>query len=433
VFAPFKGATPAAPSDGVSFTTWGDFQPLTLSGANGQMWVHVEGTYRGPYAHRRMRSVARACGVFNDVCVNPDDGKLRPYDAIFDAGTHVESIVRAFADTRTWFDTTRGELHMGYVLPTIAPAFDPDVDAWLRAVAGEQVESVLDWIRSCAQDCIHRKAACLTLIGSPGIGKTKLPEALAALWGEVFVPLKDSVAQFNSTIARCPIVVDDECAALKSRDVTSSEFRQRVQATTRDFEPKGKEKVRLVGATREVITANAIEEVRFADVRGAAVAQALEDRLLVVEAGAGAKAALLAVRGKGNDAAELARIVGHLAWIWATRPAPGEARFIGAAESASRSILALNSVAEEGALVWDHLSAWLDSNPPVGEFAGAWAFRDGKLLVCLQRLASQLALKDRLWDLPRVSRVLAPLELGRWREASTRWRVIDLERARLLF
>jgi hypothetical protein len=276
--------------------------------------------------------------------------------------------------------------------------------------------NVLAWIRACSQDMIERKAAALVLAGPPGIGKTKIFEALARMWGaDSFVPLADSVAQFNSTIARCPIVLDDECAALKARDVTSAEFRQRVQARIRDFEPKGKEKVSLRGCTREGVTANELSEVVFRDVRGPGVLDALRDRLLVVERtredAPAIRAALAAIRAGGDDEHELARIVGHLAALWA-EPAPtSEERFIGAGGVGAERV-ALAGVDADGTELWELLGTFLAGDWPTDERAHPWVVRDGALMAYPSAVARSLEIRGRGWDMARVQRVLGAVRLG---------------------
>ncbi len=261
------------------------------------------------------------------------------------------------------------------------------------------------------------------------------------MWGaRSFVPLTDSIAQFNGTITRCPIVLDDECAALKSRKVTSAEFRQRVQATERDYEPKGQEKVQLIGCTREGITANDLGEVTFADVRGAGVADALRERLLVVECHAPAEArrALAAVRRGDDDEFEIARIAGHLAWIWSTHTLPAETRrFIGAG-GADADRVALAGIAAEGVELWDHLGRWVDGmrdeqSPPPPD---GWILFEGRLwgnAGWLSRVLNQL---ERGWDAAKVMRLLRAVSSGPpariLRSDGTRGRYWPLDETRVM-
>jgi hypothetical protein len=393
-------------------------QPLTLSGASHQMWVRTQEGYAGPYGVERLPVVTRALGSYELVCLS---GEGKPYTdtTLYRKGSHVETVVRDFADTRTWFDRDTATLHQGYTLPVVEAMRSEAVEAWLTALTGEMYEHVLTWIRSCAQDCIARKAAALVLVSYPGTGKTLIFTALARLWGaRSFVPLTDSVAQFNGTITRCPVVLDDEVKALRKREVTSAEFRSRVQARERDYEPKCKEKVQLLGCTREAITANDLEEVTFADVRGAGVVDALRDRLLVVEVPdhAAAVAALMAVRGpEDDDELELARIVGHLAWVWATRSAPRGQRFLGAGGAAAERVALAGAVSEHAEL-WEALRELLEGAPekPAGSpLPGKLAlFREGELLYAYPAgVLGALGMQHRI-GLAHVQRALGAFREG---------------------
>jgi hypothetical protein len=228
----------------------------------------------------------------------------------------------------------------------------------------------------------------------------------------------DSIAQFNGTITRCPIVVDDECAALRGRKVTSAEFRQRVQATERDYEPKGQEKIQLIGCTREGITANDLAEVTFAAVNGSGVSEALRDRLLVVECldANAARAALTSVRA-GSDDREIERIMGHLAWVWATHELQSAGRFIGAGgDNAAR--VAIAGIAADGAEMWDYLASWLDVMQKDNAMdakvpAAPWVWRGGEVWANASAIAPMLKLKGgHPWSVKEVLRLLRAIASG---------------------
>ena len=89
-------------------------------------------------------------------------------------------------------------------------------------------------------------------------------------------------------------------------------------------------------------------------------------------------------------------------------------RFVGAnPEGASAAVLAGH--VRESEELWETLVTWLDGTD-AGR--GPWYVREGALYVARAELAAQLEQRGKGWDLPRVTRALAPFmrEAVRWRE-----------------
>jgi hypothetical protein len=108
------------------------------------------------------------------------------------------------------------------------------------------------------------------------------------------------------------------------------------------IEHKGKEKVELHGAFRIVVLGNELSDLKFRDLRGPEVVNALTERLLLIhcEHPGDAIEALtrLNVPGEGSHRIDVARITRHFAWICEHVTMPDE-RFVGAGGSSEAALL----------------------------------------------------------------------------------------------
>jgi hypothetical protein len=344
----------------------------------------------------------------------PRGGTMAP-QAILDA--NATAIVReAVTDFRSpapcLFDRAGDRVLLGVVCPAVTPQRSDAVATWLEALAGDEVAAVQQWIASTRQDRIHRLATALCLIGAHSTGKTVFARVCARLWGAEPVELDNVVAQFNATMATCPVVLDDECKCLARRSVSTEDFRVLLQSTARMYEPKGKERRPLIGAQRFILTANDAADVRFKNALGHGAIDALAERITVVviddEQAALARAALDAVRLPGGELDWL-QLVGHFAWLQSTVAIPGDAvRFLGQGADRARARRAVMAHAiEADQAVYDRIGEVAEGRAKPGAvFVAA-----GRLWIKPRAFADALALAsgaDR-WDLARVQRALEPV------------------------
>lgn len=339
--------------------------------------------------------------------------RRKPQDILDDGPTIiVRTAVTDFSrSAEAHHDHERERVLLGVACPAIAPAPDAAVFAWLDALAGGAVNVLHEWIASTRQDTIHRLATALALIGPHGAGKTLIAIVCARLWGSTPVELAHVAAQFNATMARCPVVLDDECACLSKRIISTEDFRVLVQARVRDYEPKGKERRTLIGAQRFVLTANDMSALTFSNAVGAGAADAIAERLTVIDCtatGARARALLDELRLEDGEI-DFPRLDAHFEWIRQTTALPdGRARFLGAnADRApARAAVLANTLAEHSVL-YDRLRALLEGTRKAdrGAFLAA-----GAVWVRVGPLTEALAFNgggDR-WDTRRLRAAVAP-------------------------
>lgn len=105
-----------------------------------------------------------------------------------------------------------------YSLRPMTPMFIPEVDAWLRAFAGDHYERLADWIGHC-QD-ISKPICALSLTGPSDVGKTFLAELVGALFGPGEKNNEHVFGQWNFNLRDNPVIhIDEDLDSLRSQRV----------------------------------------------------------------------------------------------------------------------------------------------------------------------------------------------------------------------
>lgn len=415
---PTMKSTDALAKAGTAGTEPGDDEapeiPLILRSREDATFLLLwEGDDRGyrKVAEKNLRLRIKELG-FDQAFVSLRDDKNRPRtpESLFEEyGATYLHTSHAFANPLSTYDTGGdGRVMIGYPAPSIAARFDADADEWLRALAGQHYDRLCVWIASCAQRHINRLAACLIVVGKADCGKSMLGHAVARLWGSDPVAAKMLVANFNSDLLKNPILVDEEAQLFGSGDLSTKKFRDEIQSSGRSVEAKFKERVPLIGALRLIVPCNSIADLRFTDVGGPAVIEAVADRILLVDATAreaGCKAALAKLRPEGGYVVDLDRIAAHMTWITEKTELPTE-RFIGSGGGVSEGAILAGHV-DETIDVWESFRDWL-AGTGVG---GLWSARNEGLALDTGALAASLEKAGRGWDRKRVRAAAAPFKV----------------------
>ena len=372
-----------------------------------------EGDDRGYHvvAKNSLRLRIRELG-FDQSFISLVDDKKRPRtpeNLIEGYGSTFVNTAYAFGNSSTIYDPAgEGTVTVGYPTPAIAPRFDADADEWLRALGGQHYDRLCVWIASCAQGNIDRLAACLVMIGRADSGKSMFGHAVAKLWGSRPVAAARMVSEFNAEMRNSPILADEEAQLFGSKQLSTKKFRDEIQAPERSIQYKGKERVPLIGALRLIVSCNGLSDLKFADLGGSAVVEALRDRFLVIDAltrAEACKVALAKLRVIGKYVVDLERIAGHMAWIIETTELPAE-RFLGSGgEDAAGAILAGH--VDETIDVWESFRDWLLGNG-VG---GPWRVLPEGLALDTAALSATLENVGRGWDHRAVRAAAAPVKV----------------------
>jgi hypothetical protein len=137
----------------------------------------------------------------------------------------------------------------------INPHFDPEIDAWLKVLGGEYYPKLVDWI-ACVSDLL--KPLCAVYFDGPTqSGKTLLAVGLAKIWTEgPPTEVGTVLADFNSDIARCPMVLADEELPRPYNTTVTAVLRSMLSTNTRTFKRKYLETSEIRGCLRLILTAN---------------------------------------------------------------------------------------------------------------------------------------------------------------------------------
>jgi hypothetical protein len=363
------GGTPADPSSDDAPAL-----PVFVMTPKGRDVWHYDprtGAYR-ECARESLHVALTASGADGYVATTEKGKRLSP-QMILDNGPTAfvrEAITDFGREGEAEYDPTTERMLLGVRCPTITPVRDAGVHAWLAALAGdaEGLAALEQWIASTSRAAIHRCATALCLVGPHSSGKSLFALACARLWGSTPVALSHVAAQFNATMARCPIVFDDECSTLAKRQISTEDFRVLIQDRTRDYEPKGKERRTLIGAQRFILAANDIGALTFSNAIGVGAADAIAERLTVLQVPRDDTRAAVAleVLRDANGGIDFARLDGHLEWIRQTIALPDErTRFLGArADRGTARAAVVASVIADNEALFERLRARLAGEAP---------------------------------------------------------------------
>lgn len=153
----------------------------------------------------------------------------------------------------------------GAPLTPVEPKYDPEIEEWLDALAGDDPLGLRAWLA-----LVHRmdKPLCAAYFRGPGsAGKGLFLSLLQTLWapprgdGPGIMPFGEVLGQFNAQLEQSPIVYINEAIKLPSGlrlrpTEISARFRDFVGETKHRVEAKNQTQRMVYGCPRMVITAN---------------------------------------------------------------------------------------------------------------------------------------------------------------------------------
>lgn len=172
--------------------------------------------------------------------------------------TPLRSVARSLVESKPRIDLVRRALTLPACRKrSLAPTFDPQIDEWLKALAGVNYTRLLAWL-SFVPD-LSRPLTGLVLTGPKSVGKSMLARGLSRLWTTTGPStLIDALGGFNATLERCPFVHADESEIPTdfSGNERTGALRELIQSTSRQVNEKYRRAVTLEGAIRLQISAN---------------------------------------------------------------------------------------------------------------------------------------------------------------------------------
>lgn len=360
---------------------------------DGSVWVWFQDRARweGPFTDKAavwvvQQELPHVPGV--NAYTRKKDGSIRPKTLEEFATDHGEVLFAVTADlnvTQPHYDiATRRLTLVGAERRAIEPEFDKTVDEWLRLLAGDRADVMLDWIAGLL---VHdRPNSILFMPGDPGVGKSLLVRGLARVWNvDGATNIQNVVQNFNDVLRECPLVVLDEGKWDKWTDVTTL-LRSLVTDSKRTINKKYHQQIELSGHIRMMITANNFN-IFAGDEHSLTPAdqQAFAQRFLEVTPHIEAKKFLQKLPHSQRDGlASDNRIAKHALWLGANRVVHNEeSRFwVTGDDAGSLADKITGSDKKFGSWVHEWVAKYLTNPAQIEREQGALIWRrDGRVIV----------------------------------------------------
>lgn len=272
----------------------GDLSSRWILQAGSAVWLFFAGDYVGPF---QREAIPSACAQWLSPAVSAgvevhkvdDKGNVRIKDLHELVTSYGRAVLHVEADLAapvTYLDARRSAVvEAPCPVRDLEPEFSPDVDGWLRALAGPKYDRLLDWIA-----CVTFLQECTPAVfvkGASGVGKNMLALGLSRLWSTAGpTPMAHAMGQFNAEVTRCPMVYADEQIPETFRgEPRTEELRELITACTFKINQKNRPVVSARGSVRVIIGANNFNAISRKAELTPEDAQALADRFILIDAG----------------------------------------------------------------------------------------------------------------------------------------------------
>ncbi len=319
------------PYENRELAQWGDMRKRWILQKSDSFYLFFNGGYRGPFngdarnAAKRDLAAAYSAGV-DLYALDPFKGPQlkQPGTLVEEYGTVIERIVLSITKQESFYDpTNRTFYRVTAQKRQIPPRYNPQVDRYITLLGGPDAEILKDWLALVPD--VSKTLRALYLWGQKGTGKTLIANALSRLWTTGGPTKARNVigTNFNDSLATCPLIIADEEFPKDYRGKTLTEaFRDIIFSMKHSVNRKFQDTSDLEGCCRMVLTANNTSLLKSSGDETAADAAAINERLLLIEAGneSAKYLAEMMVTGQINQWVEGDVFAAHVLWLEANRP-----------------------------------------------------------------------------------------------------------------
>lgn len=289
-----------------------------------QFYIQFMGAYQGPIAAEELipramtfLAPASSAGVIVE--------GLTPAELMASYGSPATNVIASMIDKFSRFDASAHTLiEAACPVRDLVPTFDPDVDHWLRLLAGPKFDKLCDWIAASTR--LDRPCPALFLRGPTGNGKSLLICGLARQWTEGKpTDLEAAMGTFNSALLDCPLVFGDERIPRDARgNPRTEELRELITRVEHPLRRKHIAESSVRGSIRVALAANNLNMLNIPGELTNQDIAAIGERFLYIDLDDDdfRAAQFLISKGGGEFALKLVqedRIAKHALWLRDTR------------------------------------------------------------------------------------------------------------------